>query len=55
MGIQIAMLFGAGERERLTKAIYNSFYVLTGAAMLITLTGFWGRNIFWVLWIRRRE
>ncbi len=42
VGIQIAMLFGAGERERLTKAIYNSFYVLTGAAMLITLTGFLG-------------
>ena len=42
VGVQMAMLFGAGERERLTKAIYNSFYVLAGAAFIITLTGFFG-------------
>lgn len=38
-GIQIAMLFGAEETWKLKKAIYNSFYALSGAALLITLTG----------------
>lgn len=42
VGIQIAMLFGAGEKERLKRAIYNSFYVLAGAALIITFTGFFG-------------
>lgn len=39
VGVLISMLYGAGEEERLGRAIYNSFYVLAGAAFLITLIG----------------
>ena len=42
IGILVATMFGAGEKERLTKAIYNCAYVLLGAAALITLIGFFG-------------
>jgi len=40
----ISMLYGAGEEERLGRAIYNSFYVLALAALLITLIGGGGRR-----------
>ncbi|MDE6128946.1 MAG: hypothetical protein K2G16_07130, partial [Lachnospiraceae bacterium] len=39
IGVLISMLFGAGEKEKLGRAIYNSFYVLLGAAFVITLVG----------------
>lgn len=39
IGVLISMLFGAGEEEKLGRAIYNSFYVLLGAAFIITLVG----------------
>lgn len=44
IGIRIGMLFGAGEDKRVTRAIYNSFYVLLGAAFLITLLGACGAD-----------
>ena len=42
VGILVGMLVGAGEREKLTRAIYNSFYVMLGASLMITLVGFFG-------------
>lgn len=42
IGVLIAMMFGAGEKERLTKAVYNCAYVLLGVSIIITLTGFFG-------------
>lgn len=42
IGVLVATMLGAGEKERLTKAIYNCAYVLLGAAALITLVGFFG-------------
>lgn len=39
VGVLISMLYGAGDEKKLSKAIYNSFYVLLGAALLITLVG----------------
>lgn len=39
IGVLVAMLFGAGETTRLTRAIYNSFYALLGVSFLITMGG----------------
>lgn len=45
VGVLISMLYGAGEEERLGRAIYNSFYVLALAALLITLIGGVGTEV----------
>ena len=42
IGVLVAMMFGAGEKDRLTKAVYNCGYVLLGVSAFITLTGFFG-------------
>lgn len=47
ISILISMLFGAGEKKHLTRAIYNSFYILLACALLITVAGFCGSA--WIL------
>lgn len=40
LGILVAILYGAREGERLTRAIYNGFYAVFGVSVLITLIGY---------------
>lgn len=47
ISIIISMLFGAGEKKTLTRAIYNSFYILAASSLLITVVGFCGSR--WIL------
>ncbi|MGM9668334.1 MAG: MATE family efflux transporter [Faecousia sp.] len=42
IGVLVAMMYGAGEKERLTKAIYNSAYILFAVSAIITLVGVFG-------------
>lgn len=42
IGILTATMFGAGEREKLTKAIYNCAYVLLAVSLIVTLLGYFG-------------
>ncbi len=42
IGVLVSMMFGAGEKERLTKAIYNSTWVLLAGSLFITAVGFFG-------------
>lgn len=42
IGIMVAILYGAREKERLTRAIYNGFYAILGASMVITALGYLG-------------
>ena len=39
IGVSIAMYFGANEESKLQQAIYNSFYVILAAALMITTVG----------------
>lgn len=47
VGILTAILYGAGEKERLNRAIYNCFYVLLTVSLLIAGVGFFGAG--WLL------
>ncbi len=49
IGILTATMFGAGEQEKLTKAIYNCAYVLLGVSLLITLLGYFGSPLLLTL------
>ncbi len=42
IGILTAILLGGKEKERLTRAIYNGFYAVLGASLLITVGGYFG-------------
>ena len=46
VGILVAILYGAGEKERLNRAIYNCFYILFAASLLIAGIGFCGAGWF---------
>ena len=40
ISIMVATMYGSGEKERLTKAIYNCAYVLLGISIFITIAGY---------------
>lgn len=46
VGILTAILYGSGEKERLNRAIYNSFYILLAVSVLIAGVGFCGAGWF---------
>lgn len=46
LGVLIAILVGARDQERLTKAIYNGLYTLLGTAAVVTVIGFFGSGTF---------
>lgn len=46
LGIQIAILVGAGDQRRLTKAIYSGAYVLLATAVIMTVVGYFGAPHF---------
>ena len=46
LGIQISILVGAGDQQRLTKAIYSGVYVLLATAVIMTAVGYFGAPHF---------
>ena len=44
IGVMLAILYGAQEKERLTRAIYNGFYAVTAVSLLITIFGTLGAS-----------